>query len=465
MLSKAVDIELLSIQTTNQCNLNCSHCMLYEYDEHGTDYNDYITEEIIDKFFEKDIRIIHTLNFTGGEPLLNIDMIIYTLEKIMKEKIKVVSIDIATNGTILSEKFINSLNKFSDYIANDILNNLSIKDKNTLKDRDKSNIKGLIQLRISRLYHDNDYKKAIDFYSKRANGASGLIDIRLADDENKAEIKKVSWGLEKRNTMAYSGRAKKLDVEYYCDSPHHKIVYEETLNKEIRCVRCPIELMANGDIGIACYCSIKDARKNAIGNVFDSRNLEEIITEWNYKTPLTCDEACNLAEAKMYYETKRLEDISRILGKNIDFDSLEDMVAREEVKYLYIENYRRLLHDKVPCLTSDEIEWISHFWLELEREKSNNHITDEEIRQRNEEIDNHIAKLIYEHSFDDIKEVHEEFPFLIRDECIELIKCEQICRPYREKFPPLHVIPYWKRGLFLIQLNEYREKNVKSIFD
>ena len=50
----------------------------------------------------------------------------------------------------------------------------------------------------------------------------------------------VAWGLEDRKRIAYSGRAKKLDAEFYCDSPHHKIVYEEwSTNKDISCVKCP----------------------------------------------------------------------------------------------------------------------------------------------------------------------------------------------------------------------------------
>ena len=51
-------------------------------------------------------------------------MIIYTLEKIMREKIKVVSIDIATNGTILSEKLINVLNKFTEYVRKELFHEI-----------------------------------------------------------------------------------------------------------------------------------------------------------------------------------------------------------------------------------------------------------------------------------------------------------------------------------------------------
>lgn len=458
-----VDISTLQIETTNRCNLNCPHCALYEDGESGTDYNDYITKIIIDNFFGMDIRLIHNINFTGGEPLLNIEGIIYTLEKIMKEKIKVLSIDIATNGTILSEKLINILNRFAEYVTDEVLNEVSIKDENTLEEKDKSKLKGLVKLRISRLYHDNDCEKAFDFYSKKTNS---LVDVYIIDSENKMESRRVAWGLENRMLIAYSGRAKKLNAEFYCDSPHHKIVYKEwSKDKDVKCVRCPLKLMVNGDLGIACYCSIKDEHKDAIGNVNDGKSLSEMIMEWNYKIPLTCDEACNLEEVRMYYETNRLEDISRVLEKEISHKDLEEMLEKEEAKCFYIEKFRRLLHKKMPSFTSDEIEWISHFWFDLETEKVNNEISEEEYRQRSKELNNHMERLLYEHFFDDVKEVHEELPYLTHEECVEIKECERICKMYQGKVINLRLLPYANRGIELIRLNEYRSKNVKNFFD
>lgn len=462
-MNKIVDIRTLQIETTNRCNLNCPHCMRYDSGENGTDYNEYISKEIIDNFFNSGVRIISNLNFTGGEPLLNIDMIVYIIEKIMKEKIKVICIDIATNGTILDEKIIDVLNRFTEYVKNEVL-----KDRlgEFIEKYSKTGEKKLVNLRISRLYHDNDYKKALEFYSKRAND---LVDVFLVEDENMKEPHRVKWGLESMTQIAYSGRAKNLNAEFYCDSPHHKIVYEKwSVDKDIPCVSCPLLLMTNGDIGIACLCSIKDSHKDAIGNINDGKDLSEMITEWNFKTPLNCDEACKLAEAKMYYETKRLEDISRVLGKNISFDDLEEMVCKEESKYYYIENYRRLLHEKVPVLTSDEIEWVSNFWFELESEKANNQLSKEEIAQSTEELDNHVAKLIWEHSFDDVKEIHEEFPYLTHDECIQMKEYAEKCKYYDGKeieiMDYLKNYPYAIKANQLIKLNEYRSKNVESIF-
>ena len=440
-MGKTIDLELLQIETTNRCNLNCEHCMLYEDEEVGTDYNDYITKKVIDNFFDKmNIRMIATLNFTGGEPLLNIDAIIYTIEKIIKEKMKVIVIDIATNGTILSENLIDALNKFADYSKKEVVVS---EETNT----------PLVTIRISRMYHNNDCEKAYEFYSKRVNE---LISVEM---ESKDAIipKKIKWGVESRPKMAYSGRAKNLDVEYYCDSPRHKIIYsEKTKDFEVQSVKCPIKLMTNGDIGIACYCTLREAHKNAIGNVNNDMCLADMITQWNFRTPLTCSEACKLEECKMYYETKRLDDFSRIFGEEITIDDLENMLEKEKTKCAYLENYRILLHDKIPCLTSDEIEWVSNLSLEYCKQSSD---------KSSDEIDKQIEKLVYEHSFDDVKKVHEEFPFLNHAECIELKKLYEICKTYSKNCTSLqaiHLIPSYVQVANLIKLNEYRRETYRK---
>ncbi len=158
---------MLQIEVTNRCNLNCPHCFYYENGENGTDFNDFISEKTIDKIFDDTIGIsnIITLSFTGGEPLLAEEKIIYTLNKIMKEHINVLGIDIATNGTILSDKFAEKLNEFSLYIHDYIENNRRL--NNILGSAFLNEKKITVFLRISNSYHNNEPQKAYDFYSKR----------------------------------------------------------------------------------------------------------------------------------------------------------------------------------------------------------------------------------------------------------------------------------------------------------
>lgn len=212
-INRPLTLKALEIETTNRCNLECPHCMIYEAGEFGTDYNDFMAPKIIDDFFGKmDVKLIHTLNFTGGEPLLNIDIILYTLKKIMREKIKVLGIDIATNGTILNAELIDQLNKFAEYVKKEVLGQVVIKDQNMLEIKNIEQSK-LVNLRISNSYHNNNPEKALDFYTIRASDA---IKVIIIDDK---ESHGGECGNDDMIRIAYSGRAKTLDAEFYCDSP------------------------------------------------------------------------------------------------------------------------------------------------------------------------------------------------------------------------------------------------------
>ena len=100
-----VGVGMMQVEVTNRCNLNCPHCFYYEAGEKGEDYNNFLNLKAMDKLLnDLGIRYIRTLNFTGGEPLLNTEGIIYSLHQILKSNCVVLGIDIPTNGTILMQK-------------------------------------------------------------------------------------------------------------------------------------------------------------------------------------------------------------------------------------------------------------------------------------------------------------------------------------------------------------------------
>ena len=71
------DIESLTLEVTRKCNLACEHCM------RGDAKNVNMTYDVIDKVLDnEEINSINQLGFSGGEPTLVPDLIIYTIDKI-----------------------------------------------------------------------------------------------------------------------------------------------------------------------------------------------------------------------------------------------------------------------------------------------------------------------------------------------------------------------------------------------
>lgn len=96
---KKYRLNQLDIQVTRKCNLYCNHCIC------GDSQDMEIPFEAIDRILDC-VEEIDTLFFTGGEPLLNIPAIEYTIEGIIKRKIPVYNTTITINGTILSNEFV-----------------------------------------------------------------------------------------------------------------------------------------------------------------------------------------------------------------------------------------------------------------------------------------------------------------------------------------------------------------------
>lgn len=96
------------IYLTNDCNLTCDYC--FEIGHHNS--NNSIRKKDIDTIIKKTINTerndISTICFFGGEPLLEMDKIIYTynLCKKIKNKIKKdFAFNVITNGTLIKKNF------------------------------------------------------------------------------------------------------------------------------------------------------------------------------------------------------------------------------------------------------------------------------------------------------------------------------------------------------------------------
>lgn len=72
-----------------------------------------LSKKYIDKLLSEKNLIILNLVFSGGEPMLNEELILYTINKIINENFKVLSVSMTTNGTIYSENILNAFERFN----------------------------------------------------------------------------------------------------------------------------------------------------------------------------------------------------------------------------------------------------------------------------------------------------------------------------------------------------------------
>lgn len=106
----------LVIHVTNTCNLNCRYCYA-----NGGNYLsqdglmcDRMLEDIIRVFYSNFDRI-STIQFFGGEPLLNIPIIekaCESIRKIDKERGYNTQFGLVTNGTLIDKHFVDLVNKY-----------------------------------------------------------------------------------------------------------------------------------------------------------------------------------------------------------------------------------------------------------------------------------------------------------------------------------------------------------------
>lgn len=89
---------------TMQCNLECLHCYLIAGGEENLHKNKIISEDILDNFYLK--YQPNVVSATGGEPLMNIEMI-YLLGKVINKYGG--SLEVVTNGTLITEEFVQKI--------------------------------------------------------------------------------------------------------------------------------------------------------------------------------------------------------------------------------------------------------------------------------------------------------------------------------------------------------------------
>lgn len=107
-------LEQLTLEITQSCNLRCSYCTYGGDHKHQRTHSnavmsDKVIDQAIDFFFERNTKTKKvSVGFYGGEPLLHYDKVKYAIERTRKynRKGQEVNLQLTTNGYLLNDEMI-----------------------------------------------------------------------------------------------------------------------------------------------------------------------------------------------------------------------------------------------------------------------------------------------------------------------------------------------------------------------
>ena len=111
------NLNRLVIHLTNDCNMRCRYC----YANGGVYYSQRsimdkaVLDKLVDRFFGE-FHIINNIQFFGGEPLMNYELMEYAckiVSSIAKKRNYNITFGLVTNGTLIDCKFIDLVKKFN----------------------------------------------------------------------------------------------------------------------------------------------------------------------------------------------------------------------------------------------------------------------------------------------------------------------------------------------------------------
>lgn len=148
--TEVYDCDSITINVTNNCNLNCSYC--FEHDKNQNMMPSKVAIDIIDASYKEVDKNIgdFTINIFGGEPMLNWTAIKDLIDHCNKKKYKV-RYGITTNLTILTDEMIEYIDDNSIMLLVSIDGLKHVHDKNRCNSFDTvhANLKKLIDRKLT----------------------------------------------------------------------------------------------------------------------------------------------------------------------------------------------------------------------------------------------------------------------------------------------------------------------------
>jgi organic radical activating enzyme len=159
------------LEVTRRCNMKCAHCL------RGCAQNVDMSQDIVDTFLDS-VESIGSLVFTGGEPVINAELIIHIIDRIIDENIPLEYFYMVTNAGVFNEELYHKMIELYAYVENKYLSNVFVSfDK----------------------YHDQS--EEIDKFSARWKSLEFYGDAFERIDDNNFSDNLISDGMAKENNI------------------------------------------------------------------------------------------------------------------------------------------------------------------------------------------------------------------------------------------------------------------------
>ena len=265
-------IERLVLEVTRRCNHNCAHCM------RGPKENLDMSKELIDIIINDNVSY-KIINFSGGEPTLNPDVIIYTIDRIIEKHIPVRSIQMITNGLIFNPDLVDAFNRFVEYRRNIFEEEIK-----------KASLPEEIIEELRDYYELTNYSACIDFSnSKYHPGVSKEIKKQYIDRSKGIRINDYNlteWQVVKTGNATFGEEYKpgfnpllidydeKNDTQIFLSNELYKFYQKRNIGKDYYSdkLRKPfgyLYITANGEITSNGFGTFKDIDKYNYGGLGD----------------------------------------------------------------------------------------------------------------------------------------------------------------------------------------------------
>lgn len=256
---------------SQDCNLACKYCYAQQgsYGENHSKLMDFETFKQSIKFLlSKFPKGINKLQFFGGEPLLNVDLIEkgceWVTEYFNELNIEIPMFSIVTNGTIINDKIINLFNKYSMNVTISLDGNKEVNDINRVFKTINKSVFEEVKKNIELLNEKRKFSLCIEMTIDKAN-----IEQFIENGENVLDIEEIhalkpevihlvpaSWSNNCayydndyiHNLKRYFDNVTKYSIETLTTCNPMGIIKimdmaDRLIKKKERCIFAPLELM------------------------------------------------------------------------------------------------------------------------------------------------------------------------------------------------------------------------------